>query len=200
MSMNPSFFSSPRFIFLIALLLVAVAVVSLRGRSAPKSSSSNSSAAVESSSSVPTVTSTNVSKVTLASDDDPLSSLGQQWTFLRQTSLTAQAKVLSLSDGIRPVRESVVKLIGKDVSLVLDEFKLIDRAQLLSTLQADGATKITVAGRSGYLVATADISGGTGLLLVGDKTALLLQVSGSVFWPKTPAPEVLSYITIVRVP
>ncbi len=195
--MHHNLLSSPRFIFLIALALGGVALLNLRRGSAPTSVSPSLSSL---SAVGPGLGLASATSIQAAYALPPLSSLGPQWTFVRQTILSDQDKVLSMSEGASPVRESVVKLIGKNYSLVLDEFALADRVQLLRALQTSGATKTVVAGRSGYFAQTADITGSTGLLLVGDTTALLLRVDGSALWPTELAAEVINYIASVRVP
>lgn len=178
-----TFFSTPRIIFLILPLGVIVLVVTI---------------ALQSTSQMPSRPSPSVS-FTPASND-PLSSLGPQWTYLRQTVLSDQHQILSQQSGALPTRESVVKVVGKEVELIIDELNLIDRAQFTRMLQESGAVKTSIAGRSGYIVTKTEITGGSGFLLVGENTALLLQSSRSAVWPKTPESEILTYIQTVRVP
>jgi len=183
---------SPRSVVIASLLLVVATAVVLRWSAAPAGSDRRSSAAPEATSTVPSFTSA------AFGIGDPLTALGPEWTFLRQRMLGASdAPPL---DGVSGFRESYVKVQGKEVGLLLSEYLVTDRVKLDAALASPDVRKSSVAGAEGYLVPTADIGGGTGLLLVGTTRVLLLQHGSSAGWPESPEPEILSYVANVRVP
>lgn len=130
-------------------------------------------------------------------EGDALAGLGADWTYLRQTAF--QDRSSAAMPGTSSTRQSVIKAVGKETQLLLEEANIIDRVRLDVALKEQEVAKTEVAGRGGYLVPTADLAGGTGLLLVGTSTTLLIQDATSAAWPRTVLPEVLSYIATVRV-
>jgi len=131
-------------------------------------------------------------------DGDALKGLGADWTFVRQDNVSG--KLASALPGTEATRESVIKIVGKDTQLLLTEFEITDAKKLQASLKDASTKKVTVAERSGYIIPTNDIAGGTGFLLVGDSTTLLFQDSRAAEWPKELESEILSYIATVRVP
>lgn len=131
-------------------------------------------------------------------DGDALKGLGPEWTFLRQTDLSE--KSATSFAGTAPRRESVVKLVGKQVQLVLTELNVIDPKALRASITSQALTGTTIAGREGYVVSVPGLTGGTGFVLIGSTTALLFQDANVAQWPSELDPAVMSYIAAVRVP
>lgn len=121
-----------------------------------------------------------------------------EWTYLRQTPLRGQSA--AMIEGTSSTRQSLIKVIGKTTQLLLEEADIVDPKKLEMSLQMRAVTKTTVAGRDGYLVPVSDISGGSGLLLVGESTTLLLQDVHAAHWPRALEPDVLAYLRTVQVP
>jgi hypothetical protein len=129
---------------------------------------------------------------------DPFRSLGPEWTFLRQSDLTEKdGKWLA---GTVPVREAVVKLIGKDVTMLLTELRITETAKLLQARSSGNVKKAKVAGRDGYMVPMQDMAGGTAFAIVGQNRVLLIQHGESYLWPTGIEPEIANYIVSVDVP
>lgn len=127
---------------------------------------------------------------------DALSGLGANWTFLRQNEVGDSEK--TDLDGTVLTRESVVKLAGKPIQLILSEAQIIDAGKLVKALK-EFETK-TVAGRTGYILPAADLAGGTQFALVGTSTVLLVQDANAAQWPEQLDPEVSMYIQTALVP
>jgi hypothetical protein len=185
----PTISNSYRTLFLLGLVLAAVAALAVRVTPQRVPSPSEGRVAT---SSVPDLTSS------AFSEGDALVGLGADWTYISQTSF--YGKSAAAINGISPFRQSVIKAVGKSTQLIIEENTMNDRKILDASLASKSVIKISVSGREAYLVPLVDMAGGTGLLLVGDKTALLLQDAVSADWPKTLEPEILSYIATVRVP
>ncbi len=128
---------------------------------------------------------------------DPLKSLGPEWTFERQSEMSARDA--APLNGIVAQRQSVVKVVGKQTELMLTEFNIVDKAILRASLAKKSVTKIAIAGRDGFIVPVPGLEGGTGFIIVGETTALLMEDGQSALWPQTSAPEILSYIANVSV-
>ncbi|MFA5186088.1 MAG: hypothetical protein WC551_06370 [Patescibacteria group bacterium] len=132
-------------------------------------------------------------------EGDALKALGPNWTFLKQQD----QKMMSMSfiDGTAPNRESVVQLINDPkVSLDLQESSIASQDMLDSALADKDVKKTKVAGREGYIVPMGSLGGGTGLVLTGSSTILIIQDANTEVWPDNLDPEVAAYIAAVRVP
>ena len=189
--------SSYRNLFLLGLLLVFLGAIALRATPRPMAYVSTETdqgqpAEDAATSTVPDLTSASFPK------GDALAGLGADWTYVRQTVLSEKSG--SAFPGTFSTRESVIHEIGTKTDLVLEEGNIIDNAALQKGLQSKTVTKTQIAGRDAYLVPIASITGGTGLLLVGDTTTLQIQYSQSAEWPKQLDQAVLSYIATARLP
>ena len=101
--------------------------------------------------------------------------------------------------GVSSTRESVIQVVGQQTELILDEGTITDQAALTASLRSSDIKPLTIAGRRGYLVPVISMAGGTGFLLAGSSTTLLLEDMHSADWPSGLSSEVLSYIASVRV-
>jgi hypothetical protein len=129
-------------------------------------------------------------------DGDILKGLGPEWTYLRQSPLESNdARALP---GLTPNREALVKLAGESTEMSLAIYDIADHAKLDAALATYSTS--TVSSRSGWVIPLNDISGGSGFLLVGSRSALLISLSGSAEWPSTLPAPVTSFITAIRVP
>lgn len=118
--------------------------------------------------------------------------LGPEWTYLRQTELgKSDGNWLA---GTIPVREAVVKLVNKDVSMMLVELKVEDQTKLKTALQNSSIKTAKVAEHEGYIVPMNDIAGGTAFALIGSDKVLLIQHGKSSEWPSQVEPEIMSFI------
>ncbi len=131
-------------------------------------------------------------------DGDALKGLGADWTFVRQEDVSNKAS--NGLSGTRVMRESVISAVGKTTQLLLTESDIIDRKMLDAAVKAKDVKKVIISGRDGYLVPSLDKNGGTGFLLVGTNTTLLIQDSASASWPKALDAAVLTYIATVHIP
>lgn len=130
-------------------------------------------------------------------DGDALKGLGTDWTFVRQDDISGQKPILS---GTVVKRESVVKAVNKETQLVLTESDIVDQKKLDAALTAKGIKKFVIAGRDGYIIPTGEKTKGTGFLLVGTNTTLLITDAASATWPSALEAAVLTYIATVHTP
>ncbi len=128
---------------------------------------------------------------------DILRGLGPEWTYVRLTEL-AKSDGNWLS-GTVPVREAVVKLVGKEVSMMLVELKIENQTKLKAALQNPNVKTAKVAERDGYLIPMNDIAGGTAFMLLGDEKVLLIQYGKAAEWPDQVEPEIMSFIVNLNI-
>lgn len=196
--MRQSFF--PKMMLMLGVSLVLAVAFYLRltlprpvsDKKAPAQATSTASTSAESG--IPAFSSASFA------DGDPLSSLGPEWTLVRQQELSEDDG--HWLDGTVPARESMVKLVGRDASLLLIELNIVDADKLAKALEADNVKPAAVAGRQGYLVPMNDIAGGNAFALTGDGRALLIQHGQSFLWPQENdlGQEVRNYVANVRMP
>lgn len=183
-------------------ILVLVSAVGIRlatPRVAPAAEQEGASTTGSATETVVGTTASTVPDLTSAAypDGDALKGLGADWTFVSQRTITE--KSAAALPGTNATRESVIKIVGKETQLLLIESDIADQKKLDVALKAKNVKKLTIAKRNGYVVPANGIAGGTGFLLVGKNTTLLLQDSASAVWPKSLEPEILSYIATVNV-
>lgn len=185
----------PQSLFLLGVVLVIVAAVAMRVAKQSWVENTLPDTTQTATSSVPDFTSATFTT------GDALASVGPEWTFVRQTPEEQSA---SAPAGTVSKRESVIQSVEhSSLTLLLEEGSIRDRNALNAFLdervKAKSYTKTTIAGREGYLVTVADIMNSKALLLIGDRTYLLIKRSAAE-WPTELEPEVSSYIGSVRVP
>lgn len=129
---------------------------------------------------------------------DALKGLGPEWTYVRQSTLSPN--MVGLIAGTAPTRETVVKLIGKDVGYFFEEADIQDPKVLDAALKGKDVHAVNIAERDGYLIPMGDIAGGTGFLLKGATSILVIQDVNAATWPSELPSELLSYIHTVHVP
>lgn len=185
--------------FIGAGALVLVAAMALRSASGPRPSPGSGSGAVSttSESAVPAFTSARFA------DGDALSGLGPEWTYLWQKELGATDG--SGIAGTTPKRQSLVKRSGQSALLLLTELEIADQTKLDKALRDTTVSATTVAGRDGYLIPIASLTGGTALLLKGATSVLLIEYGEETYgnmlpWPATIPSDVESYVASVRIP
>lgn len=132
---------------------------------------------------------------------DALSSLGPEWTFVRQSE--TQGKTASTLSGMMPTRETLVHLSGKQTVMLITELKVTDATAMKKAVTTASIQPLTIVGRSGYLVPVPSLTGGSAFLLTGTSTALMLEYGEDrngplTQWPKDVPEAIQSYISVVK--
>jgi hypothetical protein len=139
-------------------------------------------------------------------DGDIFHGVGPEWTFVSQSDLAnASVPAYNPFDGTTPVRNAVIKLVGKNAELSLTEYSIKDRDVLQKKLDTHVFPAMSLAGRDGFAVPAADESGSTGFALVGTNAVLFIeygnvQQSGMSQFPTNLEPEVQSFIAAIQIP
>lgn len=195
--------SNNHIIYLIAVSAVVAAAIVLRyvtvAEPARKTTSQTPVSTVQSSPAAAVPSGLPLPTSAKFAEGDALKALGPNWTFLKQQDQMMMS--MSFMDGTAPNRESVVRLISNPkVSLDLQESSIASQDMLDRALAAKDVKKTKVAGRDGYIVPMGSLGGGTGLVLTGSTTILIIQDANTEVWPENLDPEVAAYIAAVRVP
>ncbi|MFH1620743.1 MAG: hypothetical protein ABIB04_01520 [Patescibacteria group bacterium] len=123
---------------------------------------------------------------------DLLQGLGPEWTYLKLSDLGKSDG--NWLDGTVPIKEALVKLVGKDVSMMLIELKVEDQDKLDAALKNPTIKTYKEAGRDGYIVPMNDIAEGTAFALVGTDKVLLIQYGNASQWPDQIESEIANFI------
>jgi len=134
---------------------------------------------------------------------DSLAGLGPEWTFLRQDDLSGVANA-KIPKGTSGVRETLVKLSDASSTMLLTELKIDDAKALEKALSVKAVVARTIAGRKGYVLPVASMTGGSAFMISGTSTALMLEYGEDPYgnlmdWPKTVPAAIASFIATVKV-